>query len=114
MSNLKTSQQTLETTTLNSKRLNTIKSSMALAFERTNTPIFNIDNLTKDISSEFKNRELSVITKAIRNGSLGAYGRTYKLSTQEVCIWIREYIKENKNKVSPENWQSNPWNDEDN
>jgi hypothetical protein len=29
----------------------------------------------------------------LRNGGLGKYGRTYKLSTQEVCYWIREHIK---------------------
>jgi hypothetical protein len=33
------------------------------------------------------------IRQALRNGGLGKYGRTYKLSTQEVCYWIREHIK---------------------
>lgn len=35
------------------------------------------------------------ILKAIRNGSLGRYGKTFKLSTQEICIWIREYADDN-------------------
>jgi hypothetical protein len=50
-----------------------------------------------DISTEFKTIELEEIQKAIRNGSLGKYGRTYKFSTQEVCIWIREYLEDKKN-----------------
>ena len=37
------------------------------------------------------------IQKAIRSGSLGKYGRTYKFTIQEVCFWVREYLKE-KNK----------------
>lgn len=100
MRNLKTSQQELEQTIQTSKKINIIKQSVALAFERTNTPVFNLDNLSSDIESEFKKQDINVITNAIRNGSLGVYGRTYRLSTQEVCIWIREYIKENKNKAT--------------
>jgi hypothetical protein len=36
---------------------------------------------------------LKEINEAIRLGSLGKYGRTYKLNTQEVCMWIHEYLK---------------------
>ena len=105
MSNLKALQQTSELTTRTSKKLEVIKQSMALAFERTNLPVFNIESLSKDVLSEFENKDVTLITKAIRNGSLGLYGRTYRISTQEVCIWIREYLKTNP--VSRKDFKSN-------
>ena len=90
MKNLVKSQQSLEKTTL----INSLKQSIALAFERTGTPPVNIDNMSKDIATEFEGIKDDVVSMAIRNGSLGHYGRTYRLSTQEICIWIREYKKE--------------------
>ena len=89
----------------------TLKISIALAFERTNTEPFNVDNMIKDVLSEFKDKDLNIITDAIKRGSLGYYGRTYRMSTQEVCLWIREYLKTTKKPV--ENWNKNPYTDED-
>lgn len=80
-------------------RISNVQASVLIAFERTLTEPYNIDNMVKDIVSEFPRINPEEIVKAIRNGSLGKYGKTYKLSTQEVCIWIREYLKE-KNKVN--------------
>lgn len=89
MNNLQVSQQQLET----SHQINSLKQSLALAIERTNTVPFNIENMVKDILTEFPKLNDDSMSMAIRNGSLGKYGRTYKLSTQEVCIWIREHLK---------------------
>jgi hypothetical protein len=75
-------------------RVSNIEASVVIAFERTLTEPYNINNMVKDIISEFPRISPEEIVKAIRNGSLGKYGKTYKLSTQEVCIWIREYLKE--------------------
>lgn len=85
--------QEIQTRTFN------IQASLLVAFERTMTEPYNIDNMVKDIMSEFPRLKDNELTLAIRNGSLGKYGKTYKLSTQEVCIWIREFLKE-KNKVN--------------
>jgi len=60
---------------------------------------FNIDHTINDIISEFGYVSLKQIREALRKGSLGHYGKTYKLSTQEVCVWIREYLKSNKSKL---------------
>jgi len=49
--------------------------------------------LVSDVLSEFPRVSNEDITLALRSGSLGKYGRTFKLSTQEVCFWIREYQK---------------------
>lgn len=76
-----------------------LQASILIAFERTLTEPYNIENMVKDIISEFPKVKPEDVLKAIRNGGLGKYGKTYKLSTQEVCIWIREYVKE-KNKVN--------------
>jgi hypothetical protein len=49
--------------------------------------------LIKDVLDEFNRLDTLTIRQTLRNGGLGKYGRTYKLSTQEVCYWIREHIK---------------------
>tara|TARA_R110000868_G_scaffold14021_1_gene65427 strand:+ start:19650 stop:19970 length:321 start_codon:yes stop_codon:yes gene_type:complete len=72
---------------------NILKSSLALAFERTNLPAFNIDNLVNDISNKYKNLPNEIMLTAIKKGALGEFGRTYRMSTQEVCIWINEHLK---------------------
>jgi hypothetical protein len=76
-----------------------LKPSLVIAMQRTEMELKNIDETIEDIYSEFKNISLKEIKTAIRNGSLAKYGRSYRLSTQEVCYWIREYLKENKNKL---------------
>lgn len=78
---------------------NKLKISIAFAFERTRSDPFKIDAMVKDILEEFPKLTSDKITEAIRNGSLGKYGRTFRLSTQEVCYWIRKYteiIKQDK------------------
>ena len=92
--NLTISQNNLDPQTPNSE----IIASLVIAFDRTNTPLIDLSNMAIDVVNEFRRIEITEIQKAIRNGALGKYGRTYKMSTQEVCIWIREYLKEkNKN-----------------
>jgi len=54
--------------------------------------------MINDVITEFKNLKDSDFRIALRNGGLGKYGKTYKLTTQEVCVWIREYLRENKQK----------------
>jgi hypothetical protein len=56
--------------------------------------------MINDISTEFPRLKDEDLKKAIRAGGLGKYGKTYRLSTQEVCIWIREYQKELKPKLA--------------
>ena len=91
MKNLTLSQPKLEITTQQSNLMKYI----AVAFERTNTEVVNIEKMSFDIISEFPELSDEDFKKAIRNGGLGKYGKTYKLSTQEICIWIREYKNEN-------------------
>lgn len=59
----------------------------------------NIDETANDLVNEFSYVNLKQIREALRKGSLGYYGKTYKLSTQEVCVWVREYLKCNKTKL---------------
>jgi hypothetical protein len=76
-----------------------VKKYLAVSMERLGMDFKNISLTTNDIITEFNYMSLKQIREALRNGSLGKYGRTYKLSTQEVCFWIREYLKANKNKL---------------
>ena len=96
MNSLEQSQQKQESCSQISKE--TIQLSIATAFERTGTEPYNIDTMISDIISEFPRENTETIVKAIRNGALGMYGKTYKLTTQEVCIWIREFIS-NRNEM---------------
>lgn len=70
-----------------------LKKSLALAMERLDMDLKDIDATSFDIQNEFPNTKLTDIRCALKKGALGAYGRTFKLSTQEVCFWIREYKK---------------------
>lgn len=73
-----------------------IATSLSVAAQRTGTELKDINRgMAIDIYNEFEELNENDIKKAIRNGSLGKYGFTYKLTTQVVCIWIREYLKEN-------------------
>jgi hypothetical protein len=80
-------------------RESSLNLSIAVAIERTKTEPFIIQPMVQDILSEFPRISNDDFTLAIRNGSLGKYGKTYKLSTQEVCFWIREYLKEKNKKT---------------
>jgi hypothetical protein len=83
----------LQKTNPQDEKINNLKISIAFAFERTRSEPFDITQMVRDISLEFHRVPSNKITEAIRNGSLGKYGRTFRLSTQEVCFWIREHIK---------------------
>lgn len=83
----------LQNTSQQEEKINNLKLSIAFAFERTRSEVFKIDGMISDILTEFPRLSSEKITEAIRNGSLGKYGRTFRLSTQEVCYWIREYLK---------------------
>lgn len=87
------SQQQLENNTQTS-RIELLKMSVAIAIERTRTPIFDIEKLVDDLTAEFPRLPIADLTQAIKNGGLGKYGRTYRFSTQEVCIWVRQYLKD--------------------
>jgi hypothetical protein len=71
-----------------------LKPSLAIAMERLEMEIKNIDNTIDDICTEFSFCKLSDIKEAIRKGGLAKYGRSYRLSTQEISYWIRQYLKE--------------------
>lgn len=64
--------------------------------ERLRMDFQSIDETIIDLLDEFKHVRLKDIREALRNGSLGKYGKTYRLSTQEVCVWIREHLKTKK------------------
>lgn len=92
--------QNLEETILHSKQI--LKQAVAVAFDRTGTTppeVKVIDSMVEDIFSEFPKLNEDQIKKALRNGGLGMYGKTYKLTTQELCIWIRRYYDETRFKA---------------
>ena len=75
-------------------RISNLQKSIAVAFQRTNTTPIDVLPMISDIETEFPKVTTETIQKAIRNGGLGIYGKTYgELSTQEICIWIRKETK---------------------
>jgi hypothetical protein len=93
--NLKTSLRLLDQTVCRDE----IKKSIVLVMERLDMEIKNIENVAFDISKEFNYATIPDISEALRKGSLGHYDKTYKLNTQELCIWIRKHLKLNKPKL---------------
>lgn len=76
-----------------------IKQSLVIVMERLKMDFDSIDETINDLLDEFKHVTIKDIREALRGGGLGKYGRTYKLSTQEISIWIREYLKSKKSKL---------------
>jgi len=67
-----------------------LKRSLILVMQRLNMELPNVNDTITDIASEFPYLKLRDVINSLRKGSLGNYGRTYKLSTQEICVWIRK------------------------
>lgn len=86
-------------TTENTSREFNLRLYIEVATERVEIKPFNINKTIKDILDEFPKVTNEQLKKAIRNGSMGKYGVSYRLSTQQICFWIREYIKENKSSL---------------
>ena len=75
----------------------TIEMAIVKAFSRTNK-IPNegqIEIIRNEIIDEYKDVDQKIIFEALKNGGRGKYGRTYSLCSQEICIWIDSYLKEN-------------------
>lgn len=95
MDNLQQSQQNLENDSLTFE-MDIVRTSIALAFSRTGTE-FDKDlanNIFLDAIDTFPNLRIEQFAEALKLGSLGEYGKTYKLTVQEVCIWIRTYKRD--------------------
>ena len=71
-----------------------LKTQLALAMQKTDCEIKNIDWLISDIISEFGNKKTIDILEAIKQGSIGKFGISFKLTTQVVGYWINQYLKE--------------------
>lgn len=69
--------------------------------ERTDMEFKSIDATIEDIITEFSDLPIEQVREALRNGSLGEYGSTFRLSTQEICVWIRKYrFNKNSKRIS--------------
>ena len=73
-----------------------ISTAIAKAYERVGieSDEKNIINTVVFIKDEFSDLKLNQFIEALKNGASGKYGRTYRMSPQEICIWIREYKKQ--------------------
>ena len=71
-----------------------LKTQLSLAMQKTDCEIKNIDWLISDIVSEFGNKKTIDILEAIKQGSIGKFGISFKLTTQVVGYWINQYLKE--------------------
>lgn len=68
--------------------------------QRVNHDFPEIDRTIEDVISEFSFMPIKDVRQALRNGSLGRYGLSYRLSTQEVCVWILKYLDSQKSKLN--------------
>ncbi len=73
-----------------------LKASLVLAMDRLGMTFKNIENTIDDIVLQFPILTINQFRTAVRNGSLGHYGQTFKLNTQIVCIWVDKHLEELK------------------
>ncbi len=52
--------------------------------------------VSKLIIDTFPSVEPKKLLEGIKNGYTGMYGRTYKMTVQEICLWIRCHIEGKK------------------
>lgn len=52
--------------------------------------------VAKLVIDTFPSTEPKNILEGIKNGYTGKYGRTYKMTVQEICLWIRCHIEGKK------------------
>jgi len=75
-----------------------IIASFKLAEQRTG---FNLNtdfkSIIKDLNYRFPELKEEKLIEILKDGSLGKYGQIYKLSTMQICLWIKEEIKEDLN-----------------
>jgi hypothetical protein len=77
-----------------------IRASITLAFSRTGTE-FDKDlanNIYADVIEAYPKLQLHEFLTALKLGGIGKYGKTYKLTVQEVCIWVQTYLNESRPK----------------
>jgi len=77
----------------NTQNFSKVEKSIVLAFERVGLMPEHISNISNDLKSAFPTAKDEIIIEVIKEGALGAYGRTYRMSSQEICIWVRGYLK---------------------
>lgn len=101
MNDLTQQQQNLENNSQDYD-LQIIKTSLTLAFSRTGCEFDEqlARNIFNDVVEAFPTITIDEFTKALKNGGLGMYGKTYKLTSQEVCIWIRNYLNDTRFKAA--------------
>ena len=101
MNDLTQQQQNLENNSEDYK-MNVSRTSLTLAFSRTGSEFDkNLANsIYFDVVEAFPDITLDEFTQALKNGGLGMYGKTYKLTSQEVCIWIRNYLNDTRFKAA--------------
>ncbi len=79
-----------------------IKKELVIALDRTGITDIEeniLDRISIAILQNFKDVPLDFLKEAINEGGLGKYGRSYRFSVQEICLWIYSKLKITKNEV---------------
>ena len=91
MNNLQKSQGSQEVETWDKN----VKIALTVLYDRLENPL-SLDKLNKvsnDLKSEFLDLDCSLLITAMRNGAFAKYGRTFKLTVQEISFFIISYLK---------------------
>lgn len=73
-----------------------LQQTLILAMANTCIDIDNLSFTEDALRSHFKGELKSVLIKAIKKGSMGAYGISHKLTPQVIGYWIYQFKKENQ------------------
>lgn len=72
-----------------------VKIALMVIYDRLEVPLSvdKLNKLTEDLKSEFGDLDYNLLITSMRNGAYAEYGRTFKLTLQEVSFFIKSYLK---------------------
>ena len=72
-----------------------VKVALTVLYDRLETPLSleKLNKITEDLKSEFEDLDFNLLITAMRNGAYAKYGRTFKLTIQEISFFIISYLK---------------------
>ena len=76
--------------------LTDFQQTLVLAMANTCIDIDNLQFTEDALREQFKGEQKTVVIKAIKKGSMGAYGISHKLTPQVIGYWIYQYKKESQ------------------
>lgn len=88
-----------------------VKIAITVLYDRLESPLSleKLNKLTEDIKSEFGDLNHNLLVTAMRNGAYAKYGRTFKLTVQEISFFIVNHLKSDEARLLMTNRQKSKY-----